>query len=412
MGDSARRDKSRSRKARRQATQGNAALSRRRRSPWTWVAVAIVAVAVVVATRTMRSRTSASESSPPAGTSSAPAIEMPASSRFLPTVENKNPPPGPVPAGMVWIPGGEFSMGAQDPPDMNDTVGMQATTDSRPVHRAYVDGFWMDATEVTNEQFAAFVKATNYVTVAERKPRQEDFPTAPPENLTAGSVVFSPPNHAVPLNDHFQWWSYVDGASWRDPLGPQSSIKGKERLPVVHVAYEDALAYAQWAGTRLPTEAEWEFAARGGLSGQVFPWGNEFKKDGHWMANTHQGHFPDHDAGADTFTGIAPVAQFPPNGYGLYDVGGNVWEWVSNWYRPDYYAQLAETGTVARNPQGPADPFDPSEPGVKKRVHRGGSFLCTDQYCSRYAVGTRGKGEGSTGTNHLGFRCVKPVAAE
>jgi len=348
-----------------------------------------------------------SEASPTASKASSPMTAPAAASAFLPTVENKASPPGPAPSGMVWIPGGEFSMGAQDPPDMKDTVGMQATTDSRPVHRAYVDGFWMDATEVTNAQFAAFVKATGYVTVAERKPRQEDFPTAPPENLKAGSVVFSPPNHAVPLNDHFQWWAYVDGANWRHPLGPKSSIRAQERLPVVHVAYDDAVAYAQWAGKRLPTEAEWEFAARGGLSGAVFPWGNEFKKDGHWMANTHQGHFPDRDTGVDTFTGIAPVSQFPPNGYGLYDVGGNVWEWVSDWYRPDYYAQLASTGSVARNPHGPDVPFDPDEPTEKKRVHRGGSFLCTDEYCSRYMVGTRGKGEITTGTNHLGFRCVK-----
>jgi formylglycine-generating enzyme len=334
----------------------------------------------------------------------------PTSDGFLPTAENKNPPPGPAPDGMVWIPGGEFSMGAQDPPDVNDEVGMQATTDSRPVHRVFVDAFWIDQTEVTNEQFARFVAATGYVSVAERTPRAKDFPGAPPENLVAGSVVFSPPHHAVPLNDHFQWWSYVPGASWRHPLGPETSIDGKERLPVVHVAYSDALAYAQWAGKRLPTEAEWEFAARGGLSGSVFPWGDEFKPGGRWMTNSHQGHFPDHDSGDDRFTGIAPVGQFPPNGYRLYDVAGNVWEWVSDWYRPDYYARLVETGDVARNPNGPADSFDPSEPGVQKRVHRGGSFLCTDQYCSRYMVGTRGKGEADTGTNHLGFRCVKPVS--
>ncbi len=360
---------------------------------WKWVAVVAIAGLGVVAYNAMRSRP--------------PANESLASAQFLPTTENKNPPPGLAPDGMVWIPGGEFSMGAQDPPDMHDAVGMQATTDSRPVHRVYVDGFWIDATEVTNEQFATFVKATGYVTVAERTPRAEDFPGAPPENLVAGSVVFSPPDHAVPLTDHFQWWSYGRGANWRHPLGPQSSIEGKERLPVVHVAYEDALAYAQWAGKRLPTESEWEFAARGGLTGQVFPWGNEFKKGGQWMVNSHQGHFPHHDTGADNFTGIAPVAQFPANGYGLYDVGGNVWEWVSDWYRPDYYAQLAATGAVARNPTGPAASFDPSEPGERKRVHRGGSFLCTDEYCSRYMVGTRGKGEGSTGTNHLGVRLVK-----
>ena len=178
---------------------------------------------------------------------------------------------------------------------MHDAVGMQATTDSRPVHRVFVDGFWMDATEVTNEQFARFVKATGYVTVAEQTPRAEDFPGAPPESLVPGSVVFSPPHHPVPLTDPYQWWADVNGASWRHPLGPESSIAGKERFPVVHVAYADALAYAQWAGKRLPTEAEWEFAARGGLTGQLFPWGDEFRNDGRWMANTHQGHFPDHD---------------------------------------------------------------------------------------------------------------------
>jgi formylglycine-generating enzyme required for sulfatase activity len=312
---------------------------------------------------------------------------------------------------MVWIPGGEFSMGAQDPPDKNDRVGMQATEDSRPIHRVHVDGFWIDETEVTNEQFAAFVEATGYLTVAEIPPRAEDYPGAPPENLVAGSLLFTPPGEDIPLDDHYQWWSYVKGASWRHPLGPESGIEGKERHPVVHIAYPDAVAYATWAGKRLPTEAEWEFAARGGLSGNVFPWGNEFQIDGKWMANSYQGSFPNHDTGVDQFAGIAPVAQFPPNGYGLYDVGGNVWEWVSDWYRPDYYAQLASGGSVAKNPKGPSTPFDPAEPTEKKRVHRGGSFLCTDQYCSRYMVGTRGKGEVTTATNHLGFRCVKDALA-
>jgi formylglycine-generating enzyme required for sulfatase activity len=306
---------------------------------------------------------------------------------------------------MVWIPGGEFSMGAQDAMDMND-VGMQATQDSRPIHRVYVDGFFMDKTDVTNAEFAKFVKATGYVTVAERKPRAEDFPGAPPENLVAGAVVFSPPDHPVPLNNQYQWWSYVPGADWRHPEGPKTSLKGRDDDPVVDVAYEDAEAYAKWVGKRLPTEAEWEFAARGGLSGKPYVWGDEFRPQGRWMANTHQGHFPEKDTGDDGYVGIAPVAKFPANGYGLYDMAGNVWQWTSDWYRPDYYATLAAAGGVAKNPKGPDAAFDPSEPGQPKKVQRGGSFLCTDQYCSRYMVGTRGKGEVSTGTNHLGFRCV------
>jgi sulfatase modifying factor 1 len=329
-------------------------------------------------------------------------------SGFQPTLPNTATPPGPAPKGMVWIPGGEFSMGAADPVEQDrNEVGMHATDDSRPIHRVYVDGFWMDTTEVTNAEFEQFVKATGYVTVAERTPTAEDFPGAPPENLVAGSVIFSPPDHPVPLNNHYQWWAYVKGANWRHPLGPGSDLKGKEHYPVVHVAYEDAEAYAKWAGKRLPTEAEFEFAARGGLTGKPYAWGDEFRPNGKWMANTHQGHFPNKDTGEDGYTGIAPVAQFPPNGYGLYDITGNVWEWTSDWYRPDYYARLAATGGVARNPKGPDSSFDPAEPGEKKRVHRGGSFLCTEQYCSRYMVGTRGKGEVSTGTNHLGFRLVK-----
>ncbi len=385
-------------------TAKRAPAPRRSRRAWKWGVSALVVVGLVGiflgANRSEPAAISAS-SAPPV-----PPVFVP--SGFLPTVANTAPPPGPfpAPARMVWIPGGEFSMGAQDPPDMNDAVGMHATRDSRPIHRVFVDGFWMDTTEVTNRQFAAFVKATGYVTVAEQTPRAEDFPGAMPDKLMAGSVIFTPPDHAVPLDNPFRWWSYVKGANWRHPLGPDSSIEGMDAFPVVHVAYADALAYATWAGKRLPTEAEWEFAARGGLTGQVFPWGNEFRQQDRWMANSHQGHFPDHDSGDDHFMGIAPVARFPANGYGLHDVGGNVWEWVSDWYRPDHYAQLAAAGGAARNPQGPPSSFDPTEPGVPKRVNRGGSFLCTDQYCSRYMVGTRGKGEISTGTNHLGFRCV------
>ena len=325
---------------------------------------------------------------------------------FLPTVENKTSAPGPAPEGMAWIPGGEFSMGSEDPTSLS-CGGKNPMADARPVIRVAVDAFWMDKTEVTNAQFAAFVAATGYKTIAEIAPTKEEFPTAPPENLVAGSTVFTPSPNPISLEDYFQWWRYEKGADWRHPEGPQSDIKGKDNYPVVQVAYPDAVAYAKWAGKRLPTEAEWEFAARGGLSGSVYAWGNELNPGGKFMANTWQGRFPVKDEGKDGFPGLAPVAQFPPNGYGLHDESGNAWEWVSDWYRPDAYARLKLAGGVAKNPAGPASPYDPAEPTEKKRVHRGGSFLCTDQYCTRYMVGTRGKGEANTASNHVGFRCVK-----
>ncbi len=334
-----------------------------------------------------------------------PVENVPANAASMETVSNLAPAPGEAPEGMVWIPGGEFSMGAEDP-RTHVHGGPDAMSDARPIHRVHIDGFWMDQTEVTNAQFKEFVQATGYVTVAERTPRAEDFPGAPPENLVPGAIVFAPPDNAVALNDHYQWWNYLPGANWRHPLGPGSDLKGREKYPAVQIAHEDAVAYANWAGKRLPTEAEWEFAARGGLSGKVYAWGDDFMPDGEWRANTFQGQFPVQDNAEDGFRGIAAVAQFPPNGYGLYDIAGNVWEWCSDWYRPDYYEQLA-LGGVAHNPQGPDTPFDPSEPAEKKRVQRGGSFLCTDQYCTRYMVGTRGKGEINTGTNHVGFRCVR-----
>lgn len=284
--------------------------------------------------------------------------------------------------------------------------GKDPLDDSRPLHHVIVDGFWMDATEVTNAQFAKFVEATGYVTVAERKPRAEDFPGAPAEALVAGSIVFTPPHTAVPLDDSLVWWSYVPGANWRHPDGPESNWKGRENHPVVQVAYEDAAAYAKWAGKRLPTEAEWEFAARGGNEQKRFAWGDEFRPEGKWMANTYQGHFPVKDEGRDGFKGTAPAGQFPANGYGLYDIAGNVWEWCADWYSPDTYARDATRGTV-KNPSGPAESFDPQEPGVAKRVQRGGSFLCSEQYCARYLVGSRGKGEPSSASNHIGFRCVQ-----
>jgi formylglycine-generating enzyme len=325
---------------------------------------------------------------------------------FAPTNPNSNSAPGPPPVGMVWIPGGEFSMGSTV--ESESMCGLPGVTrDALPVHRVYVDGFWMDATEVTNEEFARFVAATGYVTIAERTPTTEEFPDAPSENLVAGSTVFTPTSGTVSLDDHYQWWRYQKGANWRHPEGPASNLKRREKYPVIQIAYNDAVAYAKWAGKRLPTEAEWEFAARGGLTGKLYAWGDDFRPSDKAMANTYQGTFPVKDTGSDGFSGLAPVASFAPNGYGLYDVAGNAWEWVSDWYRPDYYAQLAAVGGIARNPQGPASSFDPAEPGIKKRVHRGGSFLCTDQYCTRYMVGTRGTGEVTTGSNHVGVRLVK-----
>jgi sulfatase modifying factor 1 len=325
---------------------------------------------------------------------------------FLPTIESRIAAPTPSPAGMVWIPGGEFSMGMADPRGMTHG-GSEAMSDARPIHRVHVDAFWMDRTDVTNAQFAQFVKATGYVTVAERKPLAKDFPGVPADRLVAGSIVFTPPAHAVSLTDYSQWWRYVPGANWRHPLGPHTSIRGRGNDPVVQVAYEDAAAYARWADKRMPTEAEWEFAARGGLTGKPYAWGDEMRPNGRWMANTFEGHFPDHDRNSDGFAELAPVASYPANGYGLYDMAGNVWQWTSDWYRPDTYAVLGAHGTVAGNPKGPDSSDDPDEPSVAKRVQRGGSFLCTEQYCSRYLVGSRGKGDVNSATNHIGFRCVR-----
>lgn len=350
----------------------------------------------------------------PAGRSTDPSTpnEQP---NFLATIANTGSAPGAMPAGMVYIPGGEFSMGSLDPVEAEMVCGGdEPMKDARPLHRVYVDAFFMDATEVTNEEYERFVRATGYVTVAERKPTRAEFPGVPEENLVAGSVVYAPAPKAVPLNDHYQWWSYVPGANWRHPLGPKSDLKGQEKSPVVHITYEDAEAYSKWAGKRLPTEAEYEFAARGGLTGKLYSWGDDLKPDGKWPANIYQGKFAVQgaDTGEDGFRGIAPVAQFRPNGYGLFDVGGNVWEWCSDWYRADYYQTLAQQGSIARNPQGPSSSLDPSEPDQPKRVHRGGSFLCTDQYCARYMVGTRGKGEVRTASNHVGFRCVKDAVKQ
>jgi formylglycine-generating enzyme required for sulfatase activity len=313
----------------------------------------------------------------------------------------RQPPgaPGPAPEGMVWVPGGVCWRGS-------DTAGHR---DALPWHQVEVDGFWMDVNAVTNEQYEKFVQATGYVTVAERTPKAEDFPGAPPEKLVSGSVCFTPTAGPVPLDNHLRWWNFVKGANWRHPEGPESDLQGREKHPVVHVAYEDALAYCKWAGKRLPTEAEFEHAARGGLDRQRYAWGNELRPDGKWMANIWQGHFPYENTAEDGYKATAPVGSFPANAYGLHDMAGNVWQWCSDWYRHDYYRTLASGQQPARNPQGPSDSSDPTEPGVAKRVMRGGSYLCTDQYCTAYEVGARGKGAPDTGTNHLGFRCVRPA---
>jgi len=326
-------------------------------------------------------------------------------SEFNKTIVDKLDHRKALPAGMVWIPGGEFSMGGINPIGMREG-GSESMNDARPVHRVHVKAFFMDATEVTNKEFAAFVNATGYRTVAEVIPTKEEFPTVPKENLVAGSVVFTPAS-VTTLKEHYQWWNYMQGADWKHPAGPQSNIIGKDNYPVVHIAWEDAAAYAKWAGKRLPTEAEWEFAARGGSTGELYAWGNQLKPNEKWKANTYQGKFPKNDIGSDGFAGAAPVKQFEANAYGLYDMAGNVWEWCNDWYRPDYYKTLA--GKIANSPQGPGDSYDPAEPNQKKKVQRGGSFLCTDQYCTRYMVGTRGKGEYRSATNHLGFRCVKDI---
>jgi formylglycine-generating enzyme len=317
-----------------------------------------------------------------------------------PPVIYQTKPSEPIPEGMVWIPAGEFSMGSEE----------EMFTDARPIHRVSVQEIWMDKTEVTNAQFAKFVAATGYVTLAERKPTAEDFPGVPSEKLVAGSIVFSPPNEAVKLDDYMQWWAYVAGANWRHPEGPQSDIKGRENHPVVHIAWDDANAYAKWVGKRLPTEAEFEWAARGGLDRKKYVWGDDFKPEGKFKANSFQGNFPNKNTAEDGFSSSAPVGSFEVNAFGLSDMAGNVWEWCSDWYRADFYQTLAKQGSVAKDPTGPPDSSDPTEPGIAKRVTKGGSFLCTDQYCSRYMPGGRGKEAPDTGTNHLGFRLVRDAS--
>lgn len=296
---------------------------------------------------------------------------------------------------MVWIPGGTFWMGCAG-------CGMP---DAEPVHTVTLDGFWMDAAPVTNADFERFVRTTGYVTVAERPLDPLDFPGVPASALVPGSVVFVPPAAVRSLDNPGQWWQYVRGATWRRPEGPGSTTAGREDHPVVHVAWDDAAAYLTWAGKRLPTEAQYEFAARGGLDRNRYAWGDDLRPGGKPAANIWQGSFPVSNSAEDGFRGTSPVTAFPPNRFGLRDMGGNVWQWCADWYRADYYRGAPEGGR--HNPAGPPDSFDPAERGVPKRVQRGGSFLCAEDYCVRYLVGSRGKGAVDTGSSNVGFRGVR-----
>ena len=306
-------------------------------------------------------------------------------------------PPAPTePEGMVWIAGGQATLGSQN-----------GDRDA-PLHRVRLSGFWIDAAEVTNDQFAAFVAATGYRTDAERKPTAEEVPGVPAHLLVAGSLVFTPPSDAVDLRDFWRWWSFVEGANWRRPTGPGSSIKGRGKHPVVHVSWRDATSYAKWAKKRLPTEAEWEFAARGGLDQNRYVWGQEQKVAGVWPANIWNGDFPRRNTREDGYEGTAPVRAFLANGYGLHGMSGNVWEWCQDWYHPDGYGDGAK---VSVDPKGAARSYDPQEPGAQKRVMRGGSFLCSDVYCLGYLPGTRMKSTPDTSLCHTGFRCVSDAPA-
>lgn len=313
--------------------------------------------------------------------------------------------PAPSPAGMVWIPGGEFVMGG---------VGPLARSDEFPQHTVRVSGFFLDRTEVTVAEFRRFVEATGYVTTAERAPTVEELlaqsppgtPPPDPKALVAGSMVFRAPPSAVPLEDWTNWWVWVPGACWKQPFGPDVTTPVRDDLPVVHVSFADAVAYAHWAGKRLPTEAEWEFACRGGLVGAEFEWGSEPPNRGAKKANLWQGPFPHGNLVEDEFVELAPVGSFPGNGYGLHDMIGNVWEWTADWYRADTFALDAARGVVI-DPKGPDSSLDPNEPYAPKRVIRGGSFLCNEVYCASYRPSARMATSIDTGQSHLGFRCAK-----
>jgi formylglycine-generating enzyme len=307
---------------------------------------------------------------------------------------------------MVWISGGTFKMGS-------DLPGSQRN--EQPSHQVSVDGFWIDQHDVTNSEFRKFVEATGYKTIAERPVEWAELkkkvppgtPKPPDEMLQPGSLVFTPTSGPVDLQNMNAWWRWVKGASWQHPEGPGSNLEGRENHPVVQVSWDDAVAYATWAGKRLPTEAEWEFAAQGGLQGKRYAWGNELKSGGQYMANTWTGDFPYRNTAEDGWVGTAPVESFPPNGYGLYDMGGNVWNWVSDFYRPDTHVQMAAQ-PACHNPAGPNGSWNPGHPNeTDEHVTKGGSFLCSPSYCESYRPSARRGTPSDTGTSHIGFRCAK-----
>jgi sulfatase modifying factor 1 len=303
---------------------------------------------------------------------------------------------------MVLIPGGTFLMGSD-----------HHYAEEAPAHRVTVDPFWIDVTPVTNWQFAAFVAATGHRTTAEIAPRAEDYPGALPHMLRAGSLTFRPPAGPVPLGNAYVWWAFTFGACWRHPDGPESTIEGLDDHPVVHVSYDDAMAYARWAGKDLPTEAEWEFAARGGLDGKDYAWGDELTPGGVHMANTWQGRFPVENLTEDGYARTSPVGSYRPNGYGLYDMIGNTWEWTQDWFVARHHAEAGKACCIPLNPRGPAmrESVDPNDPArIPRKVLKGGSHLCAPNYCRRYRPAARHPEPVDTSTGHVGFRCVRRVA--
>jgi formylglycine-generating enzyme len=302
-------------------------------------------------------------------------------------------------ATMVYVPGGTFRMGSD-----------KHYPEEAPSHRVTVDSFWIDNTPVTNRQFKEFVRATSHVTFAETVPDPKDYPGSLPGMIFAGSLVFTPPNRPVNLRNWGEWWTLLKGANWRHPYGPKSNINALDNHPVVHVAYTDALAYAKWAGKDLPTEAEWEFAARGGLDGAEFAWGDEFTPGGKHMANTWQGNFPHENKCDDGFERTSPVLSFPPNGYGVHDMIGNVWEWTSDWWSAKHEPDAQKACCIPENPRGGREDasYDPCQPDIKipRKVIKGGSHLCAPNYCRRYRPAARHAEPIDTSTSHLGFRCI------